>query len=175
MLRDDQYADVEMLFGYAKNTVGQLAKNIGGIQRPETITPDVSRSFDIGEFTIDERKQIELSNPIPLILRPKLTNTDRKARSYDQVLEKIFRAEFRKASFVSARGDKARIVFVESDEMPDAIIPNGDYTIDGESLTINLVLFKNDQPFGKEIVVRGKVAEKEALIRQLIEHLTAMN
>lgn len=175
MLRDDQYADVEMLFGYAKNTVGQLAKNIGGIQRPETITPDVSRSFDIGEFTIDERKQIELSNPIPLILRPKLTNTDRKARSYDQVLEKIFRAELRKASFVSARGDKARIVFVESDEMPDAIIPNGDYTIDGESLTINLVLFKNDQPFGKEIVVRGKVAEKEALIRQLIEHLTAMN
>jgi WD40 repeat protein len=171
MLREDQYADVEMLFGYAKNTVNQLAKNIGGIQRPETITPDVSRSFDIGQFTATERSQITLATPIPLVLRPRLTNP--KLRFDNLGLEKIFRAELRKASFVSARGDTAKIVFVESDEMPDAVMPSGDYTVDGETLTINLVLVKNSQPYGKEIVVSGKVADKEALIRQLIEHITA--
>ncbi len=172
-LRADQFADIELLFGYAKDTVGQLAKNIGGIQRPETITPDVSRSFDIGQFTAAERNQITLANPLPLILRPKLTNTDRTGRTLDQEMEKAFRAALRQASFVAARANPAQIIFVEADEMPDAIFPSGDYSVKGETLTISLLLFKNNAQFGKEIVVTGKLAEKEAVMKQMVEKIIA--
>jgi hypothetical protein len=149
--------------------VGQLAKYVGGIQRPETITPDASGSFDIGQFTEAERNQISiLAYPVPLVLRPRLTNP--KLRYDDLGLEKIFRAELRRASFVAA-GTTPKLMFVESDEMPDAYLPSGDYSVDGESLTVNLVLVRNGRPAGPEIVVRGTVSDKEALMRRLIEQV----
>ena len=169
-LRNDQFADVELLFGYAKDTVGQLARHIGGIQRPETITPDVSRSFDIGEFTAAERIQIKtVAQPVPLVLRPRLTNS--KVRYDNLGLEKILRAELRRSSLVVS-GAVPKLMFVESDEMPDAFIPSGDYVVDGEKVTISLILVRNEQPVGNEIVVSGTISEKEALIRQLIDRVT---
>jgi hypothetical protein len=168
-LRDDQFADVELLFGYAKETVGRLAKHIGGVQRPETITPDSSRSFDIGEFTTAERSQINtLAQPVPLVLRPRLSNS--KLRYDNLGLEKIFRTELRRSSLV-APGRVPKLMFVESDDMPDAFIPSGDYSIDGDTITITLVLVKNGSPVGKEIVATGPMSDKEALIRQLIERI----
>jgi WD40 repeat protein len=170
-LRDDQFADVESLFGYAKETVGKLAKYVGGIQRPETITPDASGSFDIGQFTAAERDQIRiLSYPVPLVLRPRLTNPT--VRYDDLGLEKVFRAELRRASSVTG-GLTPKLMFVESDEMPDAYLPSGDYSVDGESLTITLVLVRNGRPAGPEIVVKGTVRDHDALIRRLIEQVAA--
>ena len=67
-LRENQFADVSLLFDYAQLTVPQMAKNIGGIQQPRIITPDVSRSFDIGKFIADEQKLTNLSNPKPIFL-----------------------------------------------------------------------------------------------------------
>ncbi len=170
-LRDDQFADVELLFGYAKDTVGSLAKHIGGIQRPETIMPDASRSFDIGEFTAVERQKINtLATPVPLVLRPRLTNP--KLR-YDSLgLERIFRSELRKASLV-VRGIVPTLMFVESDEMPDAYLPSGDYSVEGEIITINLILVRNDRPAAAEIIVTGNVRDKEDLIRRLIDRIAA--
>lgn len=170
-LREDQFADVELLFGYAKDTVGSLAKHIGGIQRPETIMPDASRSFDIGEFTAAERQKIvTLTNPVPLVLRPRLTNPRLK---YDNLgLERIFRSELRKESLV-VRGIVPRLMFVESDEMPDAYLPSGDYSIEGETITINLILVRNDQPVGAEIIVTGNITDKKDLMQRLIDRIAA--
>ena len=60
-LREGIYADVNGLFDYAADTVPQMARNIGGIQRPVIISPQTGGSFDIGRFTGDEREQIKLS------------------------------------------------------------------------------------------------------------------
>ncbi|HVF30993.1 MAG TPA: hypothetical protein VNA22_08480, partial [Pyrinomonadaceae bacterium] len=171
-LRDDQFADVELLFGYAKDAVGRLAKHIGGIQRPETITPDASRSFDIGEFTATERSQINtLAQPVPIILRPRLSNSRMR---YDNLgLERILRSELRRSSLVTA-GAIPKLMFVESDEMPDAYLPSGDYSVEGDKITINLILVRNDVPMGKEIVVTGSVNEKDALVRELVTRVTAV-
>jgi WD40 repeat protein/uncharacterized caspase-like protein len=167
-LRDDQFADVEMLFGYAKDTVSKLAANIGGIQRPETITPDRSRSFDIGQFTDVERRAIRLESPKPVLLRPNLQNARLK---FDNLkLAAILRSELRRSAFVNARGG-APIVFVDTDEMPDAVTPSGDYSLEGDRLTISIVLVKNNEPLGSEIKVSGNVNEKDILISRLVSQI----
>ncbi len=169
-LRDNQFADVEMLFGYAKETVEQLARNIGGIQRPETITPESSRSFDIGQFTEAERNAIRLESPKPLILRPALQNVGLK---FDNLrLSSLLRAELRNVGFVQARGS-APIVFVDAEEMPDAITPAGDYTVNGEELSISVVLVRNNQRVGNEIRVNGKPSEMDALVKELVAKITS--
>ncbi|MEZ5426935.1 MAG: caspase family protein [Pyrinomonadaceae bacterium] len=167
-LRLNQFADVGLLFGYAQDTVPQLAKNIGGIQRPLVITPDVSGSFDIGKFTAEEQKQIALAGRKPLILRPNLQNE--KLVIDDLNLTPLFRRELREASFSEEGG---AMVFVDADEMPDAITPRGVYQVEGGILKIRVVLAKNNKLLGREIAVSGKESEKEELIKRLVEEIGA--
>src|SRR5207249_9058693 len=42
-LREGEYADVSSLFGYAQDTVPEMAKNIGGLQRPLLIARSEER------------------------------------------------------------------------------------------------------------------------------------
>jgi len=166
-LREDQFADVSMLFSYAQETVPTMAANIGGVQRPLIIMPDTSASFDIGKFTSVEQDQISLSNPKPLILRPNLRNT--ALRFDDLKLTQMMTKQLREISFASGRGEASQIVFVEAEEMTDAFQPVGDYTIEGDTLKISVILVKNNKPVGKEITVDGKVDEKEIVISRLVE------
>ena len=165
-LLEDKFADVELLFSYAVKKVPEMAINIGGIQQPRTITPDTSRSFSIGTFTADERKEIKLNTPKPLILRPNLQNE--KLRFDNLKLTELLRQELRNISFAKARGEGPPVYFVETDEMIDANKPSGGYLVDGENLTITVVLVRNNEQVGKEISVAGKLSEKENLIRQLV-------
>lgn len=163
-------ADVESLFSYAVETVPQMAKNIGGIQQPRTITPDESRSFPIGRFTETERSQIKLPAEKPLILNPKLQND--KLRFDNLKLTAMLREELRRISFVETRGENPPpIIYVEADELPNAVTPSGGYIVDGENLTITLVLVRNNEPFGKEISATGKVSEKETLVKRLVAEI----
>lgn len=169
-LRENQFADVGMLFAYAQDTVPQMAKNIGGIQRPLIITPDTSNSFDIGKFTVEEQKQIVLPNPKPLLLSPKLLD---KNRLNDGLrLTQLLKEQLREISFSGIlRGVSAPLVFVDAEEMTDAIIPSGLYSIEGDTINLNLVLYRNDIQVGKEIRLSGKVNEKEQLIKQLVAEI----
>ena len=168
-LRENQFADVNLLFGYAQEIVPQLAKNIGGIQQPRVITPDTSASFDIGKFTNVEQNKINLSNPKPIILNPNLQN---EALRFDNLkLTTILRNELRNRSFVQTRGENSPIVFIEADEMLDAVTPSGAYKIDGETLTITIVLVKNNKLSGEEIKISGNVGEKEKLIKQVSDEI----
>lgn len=165
-LRENQFADVNLLFAYAQETVPNMAKNIGGIQRPLIIMPDTSASFDIGKFTSEEQQRINLSNPKPIILRPQLRNS---ALRFDNLkLSQMMSAELRQLSYAQSRDAQSPIVFVEADEMTDTILISGDYTIEGDTLKISVILVKNNAPIGKEIVVTGKLIEKETLIKQFV-------
>ena len=163
-LREGQFAEAGLLFGYAQEEVVKMAKNIGGIQRPYVITPDTSEPIDIGMFTEAEQRAIKLANRKALILRPALQN---ERLRYDNLkLTPILRQELREMSYVAGLGE-APIVFVEADEMVDAVVPSGSYSVTGDELKITVVLVRNDEPVGKEISVSGKVSEKEALVKQL--------
>jgi hypothetical protein len=166
-LRENQFADVGLLFGYAQETVPQMAKNIGGIQRPLIITPDTSSSFDIGKFTTEEQKLINLSTPKPIILRPNLRNSSLR---FDNLkLTQMMTEELRQVSYVQARGEQSPIVFVEANEMTDAVQPIGDYTIEGDTLKVTMILVKDNAPIGKEITITGKVGDLRTVTKQLVE------
>ena len=165
-LGENQFADVNLLFAYAQETVPNTAKNIGGIQRPLIIMPDTSASFDIGKFTTDEQQRINLSNPKPIFLRPQLRNS---ALRFDNLkLSQMISAELRQMSYIQSRDSQSPIVFVEADEMTDAILISGDYTIEGDTLKISGILVKNNATIDKEIIVTGKTSEKETLIKQFV-------
>lgn len=168
-LRPGGYADINELFTFAKQTVPTLAKNIGGIQQPLSITPDVAGTFDIGRFTADEQTKIVLSNPKPLILRPNLQNE--KLRFDNLKLTPLLRAELRNIGHAAIRGGESPIVFVEADEMHDAVMPSGGYVVEGEELTITVVLVRNNDQVGNEIKVTGKLSDKEQVIRKLLQEI----
>jgi hypothetical protein len=54
------------------------------------------------------------------------------ARRFDNLkLSQIMTEQLREISYVQTRGEPSRIVFVETNEMTDAILISGDYTIKG--------------------------------------------
>lgn len=53
--------------------------------------------------------------------------------------------------------------------MTDGVLPVGDYTVEGDTLKISVILVKNKTPVGKEIVVTGKASEAENVIKQMVE------
>ncbi len=168
-LRENQFADVNLLFSYAQETVPNMAKNIGGIQRPLIITPDNSASFDIGKFTSEEQQRINLSNPKPIILRPVLQNRE---QDFDDLeLTKLLQAKLREANYVAIRGENAALVFVDADEMVDAVKPSGSYLVKGDEITVTLRLIRNKIPI-ETLTVSGKVSQKEELINALVLKIT---
>lgn len=174
-LRDDKFADVSDLFTYAQDTVPALAKNIGGIQRPIVISPERGRSvvlgergsFDIGMFTAEEQVQIKLAAPRPFVLRPTLINRD---TTYDDLdLTPLLRQALRRASDIP-EGDRAEVPlsFVDADEMVDAVKLSGLYTVEGDTVLIRMRLVRNKIPLDTTLTVKGKSAEKEQIIKQII-------
>ena len=169
-LTDESYAFVSRLFEHAQTAVQEMAKNIGGVQRPYLLIPDTSENFAIGRFTADEQRGIKLALPKPIILSPYLQNE--RLRFDNLKLTPLLRQHLRQVSFVGARGGEAPIVFVEATEMVDAITPSGGYTVEGDTLKITVVLVRNNETIGREISVAGKVSEKETLVKQLANAVT---
>ncbi|QQS40521.1 MAG: caspase family protein [Acidobacteriota bacterium] len=169
-LRDGGYAYVGELFSYAQDTVPQLAANIGGVQRPLIIAPEAAGNFPIGRFTEEEWKQITLSSPKPQILRPVLIN---ESLRFDNLrLQPMFEKALREASYVSARGgEEPKIVFIDADEMSQAVRPSGSYRVLNGVLTVSLVLVRDNQLVGEEIVIDGEASDPERLVRSLVEKI----
>jgi WD40 repeat protein/uncharacterized caspase-like protein len=176
-LRDDKFADVGLLFSYAQDRVPELAKNIGGIQRPLVISPlpsvafEKSGSFDIGMFTPDEQGLITLPSPKPLVLRPVLINRD---ESYDNLdLTPLLRQALREAcEGFGDGGSDAPLSCVDADEMCGAIKPSGSYTLNGDAVIVTMRLIQDKIPLDKAITVKGRLSDKGQLIKQLVAAIT---
>jgi len=144
-LREDQYVDIAPLLAYAAEEVPQLAKGIGGIQKPYIASPKSTKgSFDIGKLSAAARRQIPLRSPKPLVLLPTLLNLE---QAHDDLrLQPKLRARLRESSYAgSAGGPATSVVFVEANEMPGAIRPSGVYRVDGSSVHVKLVLKRDDK------------------------------
>jgi len=171
-LREDQYVDVTLLLNYAVAEVPRLAADIGGIQRPLIAAPKLAQmeSFDIGKLSSEDRAAISLTNPKPLLLRPKLLNG--KTASDDLQLELKLRARLREASFARARGagHSSPVVFVESDELPGAIRPSGLYFIENGKLRAMLVLQRDADK--EELQVEGERSDLPGFVDKMMQSIT---
>ena len=169
-LRDDKFVDVNKLFQHAADTVPDLARNIGGIQQPRIITPHGGASFDIGELLGRPR-----SHPVG---RTKAEIVRATFQSQDKIFDYLhlsmaFKQSLREASLAVTRGGKwveAPAVFVDADDMPGAIVPFGRYTVQGNRVTVQLTLVRDEKEFAT-LQVEGASDDIPGLAVKLVNAL----
>src|SRR5271157_837303 len=144
---EEDRVEVSKLLGFAQRQVEDLAKGIGGIQRPVLSAPK-GQTFPIGLLREEDRREIHLATLKPQLLR---------ARVFDEndldtlKLEPALRAKLRAASLPVTRGSvrqDSQIVYLDSvvDEVPDALIPQVRYTVEGDKVKVRLRLLQNGKP-----------------------------
>ena len=163
-LRDDEYVDVSRLFQFAADRVPELARGIGGVQKPLIAAPR-GTSFDVGRLTLSDKKAITLALARPLLLRPLLFNPDENDDNLG--LAPMLKKRLNEASFSLARGpmDRRAAIFVDADELPGAIRPTGSYRVNGTKVRVHLLLKRDREKLG-ELDVEGTVADTENLVEK---------
>jgi hypothetical protein len=154
-LRDGQFVDVAELFGFAADKVPELARDIGGIQRPVIASPK-GASFDIGQVTAEDQARIPFQRVRPLVLRASFQEEEQ----FDDVLG-LGRLVDERLRGVSARGREAPWVFVDSREFPQAHRLAGRYRIDGEQVTLAVNVFLGPRRVGRFSVTESKSRGRE--------------
>lgn len=140
--------EVSRLFGFAQRQVEDLAKGIGGIQRPVLSAPR-GQTFTIGLLKEEDRRQIHLATLKPQLLRAQAQ--DRKSFADSLNLLPSLRTELRAASLPATRGGQlleASVVYLDSvvDEVPDALIPQVLDESVGDTIKFTIRLLRNNVP-----------------------------
>ncbi len=148
-LREEKFVDVMQLFEHAANTVPQLAKNIGGIQKPEVRVPFGGGSFDIGLVDEEVQAGIVLPNPKPIFLRSVFQNEE----TFDDDLNLSEQLDTQLRD-LSAKGTDQAVVFVDARKYSGAYSLKGRYSKEGDTYNVDVRLFKGDEMM-KRIEVRG--------------------
>jgi WD40 repeat protein len=170
-LKDDEFVDVSNLFQYARDEVEQLAKDIGGIQKPIVFSPR-GDSFNVGQLTREDKQRIPVSLPKPLVLRPRFFDADVGDDTLD--LMKTLRAFLRDETFAGPRGgaDHRAFIFVDDEDFPRGIRPAGRYTIKGDVVNVEINLRKEGVTL-KTVHVEGSKSDVNGLARGIIEAIKA--
>lgn len=154
---DSDRVEVSRLFGFAQQRVEDLARGIGGVQRPIISAPK-GQTFPIGMLTAEDRTKIHLAIVKPQVLRARVLDED----DLDALkLEPALRAELRSVSMPATRGSERQdppIAYLDSviDDVPDALIPQVRYVVAGDRVRIRLRLLQN----GKVVSERNLEVEK---------------
>jgi hypothetical protein len=164
-LREGEYVDVSGLFQYAADEVPQLARGIGGVQKPLVMAPR-GTSFDIGRLIEADRKALPLAKPKPLILRPLLSNVEDGDDNLK--LASLVRKRLADDSFNTSRASALTTVYVDADELAGAVRPTGTYTIDGQKVSVRLALKQDGKTLNK-LTVDGSTDDVPGLAGKLAE------
>jgi hypothetical protein len=167
-LRENHFIDVNTWFAFAADEVEQLAKDIGGIQRPMSATPQGGRSFDIGLVSDDDKARIPVSKPHPLFLQSSFQD---EIRPLDHL--KLTARVNEALREVSARGPNIPLVYVDASDLPGAYLLAGRYRVEGGLVKVRASLFKGQKEAGN-FTVDGSIGELDKLAGRIVdqaEHL----
>ena len=162
-LREEQFIDVNTLFSYAHDLVPQLAKDIGGIQQPQLAIPKGGASFDIGQLKQQERAQIPLATPRPLMLRAKFEDEARPLDRLDLAL--LVNERFRA---ITGRGSDVTLVYVDALDASGAYRVSGRYQVDGTGVAVKVWLFKDSQEIAR-FNIEGLTTDLDGLADRIVE------
>jgi WD40 repeat protein len=141
-LRENEFVDVIKLFDYSAAQVPELAKGIGGIQRPQLYTVKGS-SFDIGQLIEEDRRKLPAAASRPMLIR---ANFQDEQRFNDHLkLSQRFNQRLAQDNRSAARGS---VGFVDADEFPDAWSVNGRYEVAVDTVRLKAKLFYGGQAKG---------------------------
>jgi len=177
-LREGKFVDVGTLFRNVSDDVPQLARGIGGIQKPRIAMPQwVScdsvtncNTFDIGEFSPEERRAIPLGTIKPLVSRPLFLNAQLHRDNLQ--LTDALRNRLREESYASVRGQSGSPppIYVDEDNFAGAASPTGDYSVEGDRVTVTLVLSKDGQEISR-ISIKGAINNPDALAASIVAEI----
>jgi WD40 repeat protein len=163
-LREDEYVDVEKLFGHATDEVPRLARSIGGIQSPIVSAPK-GASFDIGQVTREDKRSIPRAKARPRILRASIQRETFPFQDDLGVSGRINSA-LREAADAAGRGGK--VVFVNVDELPDALQLAGRYSQRGDILRLDAYLVEGKVVRG-HFEVTGRASDLDGVARDVAD------
>ena len=164
-LRENEFVDVIKLFDYSAAQVPELAKGIGGVQRPQLYTVKGS-SFDIGQLIEEDRRKLPVMASRPMLIR---ANFQDEQRFNDHLkLSQRFNQRLAQDNRSAARGS---VGFVDADEFPDAWSVNGRYEVVADTVRLKAKLFYGGQAKGDLLLSLPLDAEKqvEALYQSVRE------
>ena len=155
-LREGGFVDVTRLGNEAARRVEEHAKGIGGVQKPVFRTRSDARSFDVGRLTPETVKQIPLSRPMPVFVRSSFQE-DTLPRDILGLTGKVD-AALREATLLTSRGRETgrSFVFWDVSQATDAYQLGGRYSLKGDTLTLNAVLFQGEQEVARLEPIIGK-------------------
>jgi hypothetical protein len=142
-LKEEEFVDVSTLFGFAADRVPQLARDIGGIQRPVIASPK-GVSFYIGRLIGEDKEKIPLQTMRPLFLRSNFQDED----AIEDVLGLAKRVDALLTE-ASARGREAPLVFVDAREYPEAYRLAGRYRVEGEQAVVDVRIRRGSEEVGR--------------------------
>jgi hypothetical protein len=171
---EEDRVEVSKLFGFAQRQVEDLAKGIGGIQRPVMSAPK-GQAFPIGLLKAEDRKQIHVATLKPQLLRAQAL--DRKSLVDSLKLLPALRTELRAASLPVMRGTQQQepaLVYLDSvvDEVPDALIPQVLYESGQGTIKFSIRLLRDNTPV-VERSIELPVGTTETLSKALVAEIVA--
>ena len=158
-LRENKYVDVSTLLNYSSEEVPKMAKDIGGIQKPQLLIPK-GGSFDIGIIQENEKQLIPVASVKPVFVRTTVFEETKKR----DVL-KISKDINDKLNAISGKIEGNNpIIFIDVDEYPESCSISGSYTTVGEMLSFSGSILCGT--FEKPIKIEN--VSKEKLVEQII-------
>jgi WD40 repeat protein len=162
-LRQGEYVDVVDLFSYAADMVPELAREIGGVQRPTVASPR-GQAFDIGRLTVADQAKVPLQQVKPVLLRASFQDE----KSVVDSLKLTRRVNDRLRERSAASGAKA--VLVEGEGYPGAIQPVGKYLVAGEMVTVTVVLIAGEKEVAK-LAIEGTTGQLDELADKIVNEI----
>ncbi|MEZ5426930.1 MAG: caspase family protein [Pyrinomonadaceae bacterium] len=165
-LREEKFLDIEDWFGYAEDRVEDLARGIGGVQKPRYFKSNYSKRFDVGELGQTERRQIPLTQPVPVILQPRFLD---KEKLYDSLnLSDRLAERFRELSYRTERGAEGlEMNYIGAGKLTGGFSPSGLYQVaaDGK-ISVELTIQRDNQQIDR---IKVEANSGNDLIEKLVQ------
>lgn len=159
ILETGKYLDVSNWLNAAKKMVSTLAEGTGARQEPQL---NSNNNFNIGLIDEEVRDKIILAAEKPLFARSNFQNTDTKIDNL-----KFRSAIDKELMSISSRGINADITYSADYEGADAFALTGDYKINGDTVTVNVLLVKGGTEVRHSYEAKGKITELNSLISNI--------
>ncbi len=160
-LNNDNVVDIARLFNYAVDRVPELAKDIGGNQKP-LISVSHGISFAIGMLTEEDKAKIPLESEKEIIVQPVIMNPDIIGDPLH--LTKNIKDKLKKISTV---------VYIEAEKYPKALMINGFYSNDKGNITAVIKAFR-DEKMVAEYIITGDEKNTDKLADDIIVQFTRL-
>lgn len=167
-LREDRFVDVSTLFQYATDRVPFLAKKISRSQQPRIAAPDAA-SFDIGVLTKEDKEAVPLGVGRPIVIRPMILNSGLPGDTLS--LTAKLREALQNENHPRLR-DSAQLAlaYEDTDEFPGAIRPVGTYAVNGDKISLTLVLWQDGQTVA-QMDLQASTNDLQGLLDAIIQSI----